>query len=480
MQDQNEVLFPVVTSDKHPHTKEIILLAEQSGMTLTKISEILNYSQPYVSQLKSGKGKAKTTDLEPLITLLSPKLPGTSFYTYKVFRRAKVVFPDNWEQQVVMLGLSACSKDTEFGRYPIGDDSFDDIEVQHFKALDCIDENGRAYSPYNSPLVDFERSKSITEKLREALETYKVEVKENQDTKVARDEDLKHFTASVLTRTNIENLSDQAAVIEEAIIKLLKPRYEQDDYFYQSSQWLKASLVRACQEAADILNLPSLIKQFIQDEPLGCDESNQVIAPDEHAKRLLSKLESYQVKFGKKQQEKRNNFRLQKLFKSCELDKVVDLEVTDPRFMPDWNAYGQGLFGGVVRKVFREANRPPYEVNLSDAFTLWATNIEYSVEYEQIQVCGDVFHSATLSNDKIVIHELNSGKFIYILTFLCEILKCEVAMLSNPLSAAELLEQVKVEAEMNKWSEGVDVLIMNLKKSLSENGYRVSGVRAVY
>lgn len=482
MQDRKGILFPEVdASMKHPHTKEVIALAEQSGISLTKISEILKCSQPYVSQLKAGSGKVKIVDLEPLISLLSPKLPGDSFHTYTVFREARPIFPDDWEQQVLISGITTASLETESGCYPIGDDGFDIVEQQHHKALMNINENGRVYNDYNSPLGYFDRSKSVAKEIREALETYQAELKKEHERQADRDKDLKQWTADVLQRLpSVNGLSDQAAEIEEALTRYLKPRYEEDNSLVRDHDWRKVSLVNTCREAADILQMPPLIKAYIQDEYLDPDESGQVLAPEEHAKRLLEKLESHQKKFEEKQLDKREQFRLQKLFKTIDLDNILRIKVTDPRDLPSWILHGQELFGGMVRKVFRAANMSPYEVNLTDAFIQWSSNIDYQINEEPVQVCGRVFHSEMLSSGKLVIHELNSRKFVYLSTFHCEKFQREVTLLSKPLSAIELLEQLKVESKSANWANEIEPLILNLKDSLSENGYRVPGVRAIY
>jgi len=485
MQDIKGILFPEVdASMKHPHTKEVIALAEQSGISLTKISEILKCSQPYVSQLKAGSGKVKVIDLEPLISLLSPKLPGESFHTYTVFREARPIFPDDWEQQVLMTGLIAESKKTQDGLYPLGEDGVDMVERLHYKVLEQLDDNGEPYrsiNAYNSPLNIFKRSKDITERVRETLDTYQAEIKKQDEWQAERDEELKRWTVEVLRGLpSVNGLSEQAAEIEEALTGYLKPRYEQENSVVSDNSWRKSSLVNVCREAADILNMPSLIKEYTQEEYLDFAESSLVLAPEEHAKRLLDKLESHQKIFEEKQQEKKRKFRLQKLFKVSDFNEIVGLKVTEPRELPAWEAHGQELFGGMVRKVFREANMSPYEINFSNAFTQWASNIEYQINEELVQVCGRVFHSETLSRGKLVIHELNSRKFVYLSTFNSEKLEREVTLLSKPLSAIELLEQLKVESKSANWANEIDPLILNLRDSLSENGYRVPGIRAIY
>ncbi|GIU47214.1 hypothetical protein TUM4438_25630 [Shewanella sairae] len=486
MDNKNEILFPIDASEKHPYTKEVIELAERSGISITKIGEILGWSQSYVSQLKSGKGRAKVSDLEPLISLLSPRLPGDRFYNYTVFREARPILPSDWEQLVLMTGLVAESEQTKEGRYPLGDDDIDTIAKQHHQVLEQLDENGEAYrsfNTYNSPVTTFKRSKVIAERVRESLDTYQAERKKQFDRQTERDEELKHWTVRILNSLpSVEGLSDQAAEIEDALIRYIKPRYEQEneDAHISSYEYGKTELVNVCREAAHVLNLPSLVSDYKQEDYLNSSESDQVLAPAEHAKRLLEKLELYQNSFEENQLDKQQRFRLKGLFKKDCLTKIKDIKITDPRSLPSWGSYGQELFGGMVRKVFRDINTPPYEINLSEAFELWATGLEYDVDEETVQVCGKVFHSEALGDGQLTIHELNSRKFVYLIVFPCKELNRQVTLLSNQLSAIELIEHIKIEAESLNWTEQLPALLSKIKSALSQNGYRVPGIRAVY
>ncbi|MGS0826802.1 hypothetical protein ACVBIO_13410 [Shewanella sp. 0m-8] len=486
MDNKNEILFPIDASEKHPYTKEVIELAERSGISITKIGEILSWSQSYVSQLKSGKGKAKVSDLEPLISLLSPRLPGDRFYNYTVFREAKPILPSDWEQLVLMTGLVAESEQTKEGRYPLGDDDIDTIEKHHQQVVEQLDENGEAYrsfNTYNSPVNTFKRSKDIAERMRESLETYQAERKTQFDRQAERDEELKRWTTQILdSLPSVDGLSDQAAEIEDALIRYIKPRYEQENEHanISSYEYGKTGLVNVCREAAYALNLPSLVSDYKQEDYLSSSESDQVSAPAEHAKRLLDKLESYQKSFEENQLDKQHRFRLKGLFKKYCLTKIKDIKIADPRSLPSWGSYGQELFGGMVRKVYRDINTPPYEINLSEAFEQWASEIEYDVDEETVQICGKVFHSEALGDGQLTIHELNSRKFVYLIVFPCKELNRQVTLLSNQLSAIELLEHIKIEAESLNWTEQLPTSLLKIKSSLSQNGYRVQGIRAVY
>ncbi|MEZ9823013.1 hypothetical protein AB4238_20710 [Shewanella sp. 10N.286.45.A1] len=461
-------------------------MAERSGISITKIGEILSWSQSYVSQLKSGKGKAKVSDLEPLISLLSPRLPGDRFYNYTVFREARPKLPSDWEQLVLMTGLVAESEQTKEGRYPLGGDDIGTIEKYHQQVVQQLDENGEAYrsfNTYNSPVSIFNRSKDIAERMRESLDTYQAERKKQFDRQTERDEELKRWTAQVLNSLpSVDGLSDQAAEIEDALKRYIKPRYEQENKHANiiSYEHGKTGLVNVCREAAHALNLPSLVSDYKQEDYLSSSESDQISAPAEHAKRLLDKLESYQKSFEENQLDKQQRFRLKGLFKKDCLTKIKGIKITDPRCLPSWGSYGQELFGGMVRKVFSDINTPPYEINLSEAFELWASELEYDVDEETVQVCGKVFHSEALGDGQLTIHELNSRKFVYLIVFPCKELNRQVTLLSNQLSAIELLEHIKIEAESLNWIEQLPALLSKIKSALSQNGYRVPGIRAVY
>lgn len=87
--------------DRHPHTQEVILLAEERGWNQEKIATSCGVTQPVVSGWKHGDGKATLQQIMPLIGQLSPTAPGHEFYAFNAVNKVSLTLPDDWEIQML-------------------------------------------------------------------------------------------------------------------------------------------------------------------------------------------------------------------------------------------------------------------------------------------------------------------------------------------------------------------------------------------
>ncbi|MBA5764591.1 hypothetical protein H2O73_19715 [Vibrio sp. 404] len=98
----DELLYPhQPVDDRHPHTQEVILLAEERGWNQEKIATSCGVSQPVVSGWKHGDGKATLQQIMPLIRQLSPTGPGHEFYACNIVDKVSLTLPENWEIQML-------------------------------------------------------------------------------------------------------------------------------------------------------------------------------------------------------------------------------------------------------------------------------------------------------------------------------------------------------------------------------------------
>ncbi len=479
MLDKNEILFPLNVSNKHPHTKEIIELAEKAGIGVSQIAELLNYSQPYVSQLKQGQGNAKVEALAPLISLLSPKLPGNNFSSYIVFKKAIPLIPQDWEQQVLLTGLREKSKSSDFGRYPIGDDGFSKVEQNHHQAISKLDENGKPVRHSDDISLFLENAQKKHSNLKEVLERYEAESKGLSDTITECNKELDERIENALRKlSNHPNIDKN--VTEEILRKELARFFDTKIYPSKPSHLLTKSLVDACQDVANIMNYPQPNLGFNINQYSELSESEWINAPNEHAKRLLGKLNEFSTKMLDLRQSRQDKYRLHNLFKKEAFTNLKKLSIDDPRNNPDWANFGDELFGNCVREIFGNVNSIPYKVNMTEAFAAWAKTIKFDVQEEVVQICGNRLHAQNFSNCSLVIHELPSQKFVYLITFNCEFLEKEVTLLSEPLPVLTLLERLEAEAKNLSWDNEIGKLLDEVKNKLISVGYRVTGVRAIY
>ncbi|MEW6996242.1 hypothetical protein AADZ86_00855 [Colwelliaceae bacterium BS250] len=452
-------------------------MAEERDINLTDIANIIGCSQPYVSQLKSGKGKAKVKDIQPLIHLLSSTVPGSEFHTYNVLTQMSPMFPDNWEEEVLLTGISLSSEQTPNGRYPTGDDGFDVIEKNHYQVVEMVKDHRNTYLN----IVDTFQIPSIKARLEEALDAYLTEKNKKEKLMEESQNDLQAWVIDTLDRLNYKYSADEKVSIEEKLIELAEPRYTiAPEQIQKSDSWGKNSLLQLCNQASDVLSVPILIQNNPRAQELDVADTNKITAPEKHAQRLIDKLNHVQATVEVEMANKRDKFRLKNLFKKKVWERKHEYPITNPKVATNWESFAQDLYGDTLCKVFRFSNQPAYEVNLTDSFKHWANDLKFNSKEEDIQICGPIVISSEINESQITIHELYSKKFIIIHTFYSDKVQKEISILSEPLDTSSLFDEIQNEAKIFQWEEGIDSLIKDVKTSLSSRGYRVPGIRSIY
>lgn len=100
----NGILYPRGLGTKHYYTQEIMILAEQQGLAQSEVAKILGVSQPMISQWLNGEpvGLADIGALQPLISLLTPRLPGDKFEVVSHVTKITKSIPSNWEEEMII------------------------------------------------------------------------------------------------------------------------------------------------------------------------------------------------------------------------------------------------------------------------------------------------------------------------------------------------------------------------------------------
>lgn len=100
----NGILYPRGFGIKHYYTQEIMILAEQQGLTQSETAKILGVSQSMISQWLNGEpvGLADIDTLQPLIALLTPRLPGDKFEVINHVTKIMKSTPSNWEEDMII------------------------------------------------------------------------------------------------------------------------------------------------------------------------------------------------------------------------------------------------------------------------------------------------------------------------------------------------------------------------------------------
>lgn len=484
--NDEEVFFPKAVSGKHPYAREVIKRAEAMGFGIGEIARIIGKSQPYVSQVKAGQGNFKVEDLQPLVLKLFPKVPGSDFHTYTVLKEIKPLFPEHWEEQVLIEGLHSVSEVLPGGRYPSGDDSYEDVERIHNKCLDKVDSDGKAIDSYLTYCGLCEHSLSRIDaitKLTEALAQFKVEKdskKENLD-EMARWGD--NFIHHILAHPKAGEVSEELiSKIEDRLSLLVNIRFpnQWDDYY-------KSNLISACDQALNsvLRQSPLVSRQGVHYDwnefsELKKEDIGMITNPEAHAERILEKCQDLQKMLNEARREKQEKFRLTRHYSQKVLDALQDVPFTSPFEKENIKQWGEKLFGNKEVMVYRGSENY-YPINLTVAFSLWVDKIEFTYLEETVQVCGSRLLHESFGEQQIAVHELHSQQFVVLHTFEEKSDKKELTMLSDRLTVEKLFEHLRSLASMHSWDmDQFHVIRDALQKSLLTKGYRVPGVSSIY
>ena len=477
-----ELLFPRVASGKHPYAIEVIKCAEANGIGVSEIAEITGKSQPYISQVKAGKGNLKVEDLQPLIYKLSPKVPGEEFHTYKVLKEIKPIWPDKWEQDILIKELLSVSEGLPGGRYPSGEASFEEVEKNHNAALDKSDEFGRSLNRgFLLPFQDYSpnRAQYVTE-LSEALAQYRTEKAAFEKLRIEGDGFIDHLISQLAYAispsfsqepVNNDLLTEK---LEELLPEIVKEHF-------RFPKHINDALIRSCVQASHhASSLPPIVQAKINYDWVEIDEDQIVNDPEGHAERILSKCLELQKKFDEERLEKEGKFRLTGHYSKKALSQLQSISFSSPGEKEYIQRWGDQLFGNTEIKVFANPENS-YKINLTNAFSRWATEVEFTYLEENVQIGGVRLLNKSCGEQQIAVHELHSQDFVVLHTFEDKGEKKEFTMLSDRLTVEKLFEHLKDLAVLNSWDMDQFYEIHEaLQNSLLTRGYRVPGVNSIY
>ena len=96
------ILYPTFEGERHPNTRELIVMAMESGINQEQIAKLCKVSQPLVSQWANGSSSATKTQLLELIPRLKSTAPGHQWVRVNVARSASIDLPLNWEESFIL------------------------------------------------------------------------------------------------------------------------------------------------------------------------------------------------------------------------------------------------------------------------------------------------------------------------------------------------------------------------------------------
>lgn len=500
---EDKILYSSNSSGRHPYTREVLLLAELRGLKQVDMAEMCQVSQPQISQWLSGQSKATGEQLKPVINEITPVLPGKDFHFKTIISRVFITLLEGWEYEAVSKYLSSDREYSGLRGVSTSKLTREGISKLVLAGVEKErDEDLKGYlAAYESSMLEKQEAVEELEALKEA---YDAELSEN----LMRIEDWVGVKDKyLLERPMLNNLP------ENEIESLLNQEFPEPVPNLQSEDVLAAFQENIC-DKYDIKRLTNLNEQ--------CDSItdfiNEKISKEELAYESLIQEKKIYWEGQKNKKEIFGKYSQEVDISNIELNK--DRRVNDRDIVL---SLSEQLYGDTIYLL---GNR--YSLCMKDIFVDYCLELEPSVEYEDVQICGNklsrgkfldgaaqLAYMIEVSLNKAT-KEINGSGFecgefetygveCYQLFSQKLVLICSYehghVNYSNiyVFDSAEdfihksniLLKRIRKEVDNGDYwnserqavslkDEDIEVVSSYFKQSLISNGYRLSDVRSVY
>ena len=500
---EDKILYSSNSSGRHPYTREVLLLAELRGLKQVNMAEMCQVSQPQISQWLSGQSKATGEQLKPVINEITPVLPGKDFHFKTIINRVFIALSEGWEYEAVSKYLSSDREYSGLRGVSTSKLTREDISKLVLAGVEKErDEDLKGYlAAYESSMLEKQEAVEELEALKEA---YDAELSES----LMRIEDWAGVKDKyLLERPMLNNLP------ENEIESLLNQEFPEPVPNLQSEDALAVFQENICDKYG-IKRLTNLNEQ--------CDSItdfiNEKISKEELAYESLIQEKKIYWEGQKNKKEIFGKYSQEVDISNIELNK--DRRVNDRDIVL---SLSEQLYGDTVYLL---GNR--YSLCMKDIFVDYCLELEPSVEYEDVQICGNklsrgkfldgaaqLAYMIEVSLNKAT-KEINGSGFecgefetygveCYQLFSQKLVLICSYehghVNYSNiyVFDSAEdfihksniLLKRIRKEVDNGDYwpserqavslkDEDIEVVSSYFKQSLISNGYRLSDVRSVY
>ena len=436
------ILFPRETTQKHPNAAEVIKLAEIHGIGVSEIADLLGKSQPYISQVKAGKSNLKTAEIQPLLSRISPRMPGTEYHQHNIFKSYRLVFQKTWEQDFITKHVNRLEDCAYY--------KFEHLQEDHLRGLQKTKHLEPRYA-LNLPF-----NKRTLEELESLIKSYTTERKSRDLNSVNVQRNLDHCIEKF--SPILSGIQDKSA-FESALDTLIRPYIalhnpESRDKGFKD---IESKLLDLCRTLTTTLSLPEVMEEGSSYQAL---EQHALLIAEKYREELKNQNEHY--KNERSQIELTGHYKKDALKYLKQYEYSYDEEV-------NFADLGRQLFGVKNQVIFLEYGEQ-LSFQIAAAFTYWAqNNITCEIQEEPIQICGTPLLPHE-SNDKIIIYELYSQTFIALKTLTVQ-----------GKSTRQLSERFGVDKLLGYLEDNdAQAMLEDVKRALVERGYRVPGVRPIY
>ncbi|MEY8213473.1 MAG: hypothetical protein RPR97_03210 [Colwellia sp.] len=487
---EETLLHPKVTSDRHPYTKEVLLLAGRQGYSQDAMGGICGVSQSQISQWIDSQSKASFDQIGPLIDKLSPIAPGGSYHFRTVVKKTYLKLPEDWEVKMLQLHL-----DSRYSREQLSNMALAGVKSEESEAITELKDSFES---------DCKDTQDELDSLKDLKAAFQQEQEGNQSEIASWEQSCNEYMSD---RPELEGLS---AAKKEALLKREHPKpNEKTDKYLEYREQLEALAKRYEFELTEneeqvFLNIEACISKLLEETQLTYDEK---------CTRL--------TEFWSLEAEKRELFDRY----SDGVDTSIILLDADTRDISEEviAKHARALYGELCLTLLIKSSHG-YEdriakVNMAEVFTEYGLSLSPSVDTEDVQVCGakltkgkflsnqenlldavervieSIDSSADNSNNIPNTHGIECyqlfGKKLAIEWSYKNDEKVDLTYMSVFENLTDTLDKIeyllsitKMERGYSSWNydrdEAKEEIISYFKRSLLESGYRLQEVRALY
>ncbi len=464
---RDQLLYASNNTGRHVYTKEVLLFAEQEGLIQSEMAGICGVSQSQISQWISGQSKATNEQLGPLISQISPVMPGKDFHIEKVIKSAFLCLPDNWEEQAVGYYLrKRVGERLDVSPASVQEYAYGGLVIEEKKELDLLREgNTTSNELLTEQKHELEGLKASCEKESQAFEESLIEWNEIRATFLTENPEIAELSENKRNKI-LDRQFPRPAENKEfgiSLIELVSEGLADDFNAEQIDVGFKLLLSRISEDAK------LLEGKFLSDEHL----VRVKYSKEKEVRKVYGRYEFNVLESLKYRDVSPLSLRLELSQIASELYGGRDL-ILACRWSDHWEKFDHEI------KLDMEEAFVEFSLNHFDGIDDYKEYLE--VEFENLQICGEKIFCKSTSGD----HEIFSG------------LRC-YRLFSNKLvvihgyeydDSDEYFRQLYIYEnandalggilDMQKYSSLTDEEISELKFNLAKSGYKTPDYRSIY
>jgi len=368
---EETLLHPKVSSDRHPYTKEVLLIAGLHGYSQEAMGRICGVSQSQISQWIDGQSKASFVQLRSLINKLSPMAPGDSFHFKTIVNKTYFKLPEDWEVKVLQKKLRS-----DYSRDELRSFALAGVKSEASAALTEVKDM------FESNLRKMQGEVRQLEELKVASES---ELATNKSALEDWDQSCKTY---LLDRPELNSIStkDKEALVNRELPKPVGKSEDSSEYkqrLDQLTQLYKFEIIDNEEEI--ITSIKAQVSSLIVEM-----ESNYDIERKSLVDSWTKEVEKNEI-FGKYS----NSVDTSIVALDSDTRKTCDISIREHAN----KLYGDTSHSFIVTDYYREEK--VVTVNMAESFVEYCLSLTPSVDTKEVQICGPKLINGQFQSDQM-------------------------------------------------------------------------------